>query len=116
MCAVTRRTVVRAAAVSAAAPLALLLTSAPAQAVIRDDGDQPGTAMSFFGWVGLFIALPTLLFAVIALLVYLPSMRSGPRYRPGVTWFAAPAWFGERASERSGSAPVQGGGGASARW
>ena len=30
---------------------------------------------------------------MIALLVVLPSVAKGPRYRPGASWWAAPVWF-----------------------
>ena len=57
--------------------------------------------------------------AIITFLVFLPSLVRGPRYRPGLGWWAAPVWFNgpEDADNavRTATATVQGGG-ASARW
>lgn len=41
----------------------------------------------------LFIGIPALAVAVAALLVYAPSIASGPRYRPGLSWWAPPVWI-----------------------
>jgi hypothetical protein len=102
--------------------VAVLATSSPAFANTRDDGDDPGPSLPVGEALLIYIGIPLLLFVVIALLVYAPSMARGPRYRPGLGWWAAPVWFG--GPEHSGSvesavsaaAPTQGGGGASARW
>ena len=58
----------------------------------------------------LFVGVPLLLAALITLLVYAPSTARGPRYRPGLSWWAEPEWFdgpeqGLRALE-SGGQPV----------
>jgi hypothetical protein len=105
---------------TAVAALVMLLNSSPAHALIRDDGDDPGQGLTTLAWTGIFIGLPVLLFVVIALLVYAPSMARGPRYRPDLGWEHAPVWFdgpsddsGQRAAP--GAATVTGGG-ASARW
>jgi hypothetical protein len=63
------------------------------------------------------------LFAIIALLVMLPSLAKGPRYRPGLSWWASPVWFGGPADPDAVSAerlaqikPTEGAGGTRARW
>lgn len=63
----------RVGAVSATATLMMLLTSPTALAAIRDDGDDPGKGMSTIDTLGLFVAAPLLLFAVIAGLCMIPS-------------------------------------------
>ena len=42
----------------------------------------------------LFVGLPVLVAAILALLVFAPSIASGPRYRPGLSWWAPPVWIG----------------------
>lgn len=42
----------------------------------------------------LFVGVPAGLFVLIALLVMAPSVAKGPRYRPGLSWWATPEWFG----------------------
>ncbi|GGV32231.1 hypothetical protein GCM10010495_56240 [Kitasatospora herbaricolor] len=63
----------RAGAVSAAATLMMLMSS-PAMALTRDDGDDPGAGLSVAQTLGLYVAIPIVLFAVIAGLVMLPSV------------------------------------------
>lgn len=89
----------------------------------RDDGDQPGPGLDVVQTLLLFVGAPVGLFVVIALLVAAPSMARGPRYRPGLGWWAAPVWFNgpedaERAVREAAGAEVSRspGGGASARW
>lgn len=48
--------------------LTALLTS-PAVALVRDDGDQPGSGLSVVETLGLYVAAPIVLFLVIAALV-----------------------------------------------
>ncbi|HEY5836281.1 hypothetical protein [Streptomyces sp.] len=59
---------VRAGVVTSATTLMLLMSS-PAFAVARDDGDDPGSGLSVIETLGLFVAAPIVLFAVIAGLV-----------------------------------------------
>lgn len=59
---------VRAGVVTSATTL-MLLMSTPAFAVARDDGDDPGSGLSVIETLGLFVALPFVLFGVIAGLV-----------------------------------------------
>ena len=75
--------------------------------------------------------IPVALFALICLLVYLPSMKKGQRYQPGLAWRNEPEWFGGprggvEAADGSPSRRRRGGhstadtesdrGGASGRW
>lgn len=39
-------------------------------------------------------AIPVALFVLITLLVYLPSMRRGEQYQPGLVWRGQSEWFG----------------------
>ncbi|MFE4604864.1 hypothetical protein ACFRKE_28850, partial [Kitasatospora indigofera] len=63
-----KRNALRAGAVSAAATLMMLMSS-PAMALTPDDGDDPGTGLSVAQTLGLYVAIPIVLFAVIAGLV-----------------------------------------------
>jgi hypothetical protein len=99
---------------------ALVLGAAgPVLAVTRDDGSETGSGFSVLETLLWFVGGPALLFVVIAILVSAPSMARGPRYRPGLGWWAAPVWFNgpdnADAAVRQ-AAPTTGGGGASARW
>jgi hypothetical protein len=104
----------------------LVLPGTPAGAAVtvlanaHDDGEDPGPGLSVLQTLGIFVGIPVLLFVVIAVLVAAPSAARGPRYRPGVGWWAAPVWFNgpddaERAV-RASAGSANDGGGASARW
>jgi hypothetical protein len=103
----------------------LVLAMAPAAAAATllatvDDGEEPGPGLSVIQTLGIFVGIPLLLFTIIAVLVAAPSAARGPRYRPGLGWWAAPVWFNgpddaERAVRESAGSASQGGG-ASARW
>ncbi len=98
--------------------------ASPALAQVPDDGDDPGAGLTPFEAILIYGVVPLALFALIALLVLAPSIARGPRYRPGLGWFAAPVWFGgpsnpDTALARARSLPAgvgSEGGGASARW
>jgi len=74
------------------------------------------------------VVIPVALFALICLLVYLPSMKKGQRYQPGLAWRNEPEWFGgprDGVVEAAGARPAAVGtatdtepdrGGASGRW
>ncbi len=117
-----RRTMAAAARGVAALALTVLLlmaTSPAVHALTRDDGDDPGVQLSPLEWLLYFVGGPILLFVVIAVLVFAPSMARGPRYRPGLGWWHAPVWFDgpARATPADAAAePTLSGGGASARW
>lgn len=84
-----------------------------------DDGSEPGDGLSVVETLFYFVALPTALFVGIAVLVSVATTARGPRYRPGVGWWAAPVWFnGPEAADTAvrTAVPTTEGGGASARW
>ncbi|GAA3832057.1 hypothetical protein [Streptomyces chiangmaiensis] len=64
-----KKNALRAGALAAGTTLMMLLMSSPALALTRDDGDDPGTGLSVAETLGLFVAAPLVLFAVIAGLV-----------------------------------------------
>ncbi|WP_155057023.1 hypothetical protein [Streptomyces blattellae] len=64
-----KKNALRAGALAAGTTLMMLLMSSPALALTRDDGDDPGTGLSVIETLGLFVAAPLALFAVIAGLV-----------------------------------------------
>ncbi|MBD2831940.1 hypothetical protein ACN6LF_004749 [[Kitasatospora] papulosa] len=59
----------RAGSVAAGTTLMMLLMSSPALALTRDDGDDPGPGLNVLETLGLYVALPIVLFLVIAGLV-----------------------------------------------
>ena len=84
-----------------------------------DDGEVPTEGISDLAALLIYVGIPALLFLVIALLVMAPSMARGPRYRPGLGWWAAPVWFNgpdEADAAVRRATPTTEGGGASARW
>ena len=73
--------------------------------------------MSFAQILGWFVLLPLAFAGLITLLVYAPSWVKGPKYRPGLNWWAEPAWIGGGSLDEAASASkVAEGGGCSARW
>ena len=67
--------------------------------------------------LGVFGLLPLTLLIVISLLVYTPSWARGPKYRPGLSWWAEPIWIGGTDLDAAAQAEaVREGGGCSARW
>jgi hypothetical protein len=112
-------------AASTAVTALFVLSATPASAAVtvlaaHDDGEDPGPGLSVIQTLGIFVGIPLLICIVIALLVSAPSVARGPRYRPGLGWWAAPVWFNgpadaERAVRESAGSASQGGG-ASARW
>jgi hypothetical protein len=69
--------------------------AAPALATAhRSDGDNPGPEISPLKAVLLFAGIPLGALALIALVVSLPSLMRGPRYRPGRGWQGTPEWYG----------------------
>ncbi len=112
----------RSATATAAACVVLLstvLAGAPAYAANLDDGQQPGGGLSVLQTLLVFVGIPAVLFAAVVVLVSAPSMARGPRYRPGLGWWAAPVWFNgpdDADTAVRTAAATAGGGGASARW
>jgi hypothetical protein len=95
------------------------------------DGDDPGPQLSTLKTVLIFGLIPVGAMLLIALVVSLPSLVRGPRYRPGRNWQGTPEWYGAPAAEvdagpghASGDAVTgkivatgdSDGGGSSARW
>ena len=68
-CTVDKKNALRAGALAAGTTLMMLLMSSPALALTRDDGDDPGPGLSVIQTLGLYVALPLVLFGVIAGLV-----------------------------------------------
>lgn len=66
-----KKNALRAGALAAGTTLMMLLMSSPALALTRDDGDDPGHGLSVVQTLGLYVAVPVALFAVIAGLVIL---------------------------------------------
>nr|WSX51829.1 hypothetical protein OG409_24625 [Streptomyces sp. NBC_00974] len=64
-----KKNALRAGAVTAGTTLMMLLMTSPALALTRDDGDDPGPGLSIAQTLGLYVALPIVLFLVIAGLV-----------------------------------------------
>ncbi|ORT61731.1 hypothetical protein [Streptomyces sp. CB03238] len=64
-----KKNALRTGAVAAGTTLMMLLMSSPALALTRDDGDDPGPGLSLAETLGLYVAAPIVLFAVIAGLV-----------------------------------------------
>jgi len=46
-----------------------------------------------------FVGIPALIVATVSLLVFAPSIAKGPRYRPGLSWWAPPVWIGGPAEQ-----------------
>ncbi|CAM5447646.1 MULTISPECIES: hypothetical protein [Streptomyces] len=64
-----KKNTLRAGALVAGTTLTTLLMTSPALALTRDDGDDPGPGLSVLETLGLYVALPIVLFVVIAGLV-----------------------------------------------
>ncbi|GGN48471.1 hypothetical protein ACFXN2_21750 [Streptomyces kronopolitis] len=63
-----KKNAVRAGTITAGTALMLLMSS-PAFALTRDDGDDPGPGLSVIQTLGLYVAMPIVLFLIIAGLV-----------------------------------------------
>jgi hypothetical protein len=73
---VDKKNALRAGALAAGTTLMMLLMSSPALALTRDDGDDPGSGLSVFQTVGLFVLIPLALFGLIAgLVIFLDKSR-----------------------------------------
>ena len=55
---------------------------------------EDGPAVSPLYTLLVLVGIPLLLFVLIALAVYVPSMSRGGSYQPGQAWRAEPEWFG----------------------
>jgi hypothetical protein len=56
--------------------------------------------------VAVFVGIPALIVAVVTLLVFAPSIAKGPRYRPGLSWWAPPVWIGGPSDVTTSGAPA----------
>ncbi|MEU4496090.1 hypothetical protein OG729_25845 [Streptomyces sp. NBC_00210] len=74
-----KKNALRAGAVAAGTTLMMLLLSSPALALTPDDGDDPGQGLSVAETVGLYVALPLAIFAVIAGLVMVLDKSRKPQ-------------------------------------
>ncbi|MFI8386062.1 hypothetical protein [Streptomyces sp. NPDC085540] len=67
-----KKNALRAGAVTAGTALMMLLMTSPALALTRDDGDDPGPGLSIGETIGLYVALPIVIFlGIIALVMVL---------------------------------------------
>ena len=91
-----------AASIGASVIAGAIVVAAPAMAI--GERGTPGDKLSILTTVALYLGIPLSAAALIAFLVFLPSMVSGPRYRPGRPWSATASWFGE--STGTGEVPL----------
>ena len=89
---------IRAAGVAAlSAASVVVLTAGPALAdrnpIGPSEGADPGPGLSPAATIALFLVLPLLVIGLISMLVLLPGMVRGARYRPTMGWDAPPVWF-----------------------
>ena len=75
-----KKNALRAGALAAGTTLMMLLMSSPALALTRDDGDDPGSGLSVIETLGLYVALPIVLFAgITALVMVLEKSHKQPK-------------------------------------
>ncbi|WP_030760827.1 hypothetical protein [Streptomyces sp. NRRL F-2664] len=74
-----KKNALRAGAVSAGTTLMMLLMTSPALALTRDDGDDPGPGLSIGETLGLYVALPLVIFLVIVGLVMVLDKSDKPQ-------------------------------------
>lgn len=67
--------------------------AAPAMASTVEDGEVLGDDLSLGRVLLTYVGIPLLIIATIWVLASLPYMLGAPRYRPGVSWWAAPVWI-----------------------
>jgi hypothetical protein len=110
-----------ASSISVAVIGSALIAAGPAMAI--GERGTPGGKLSAIETVAIFAGIPLAAATVISFLVFLPSIVSGPRYRPGRSWSATTSWFGEPIGSEAAAAAITTlppatvqGGGASARW
>jgi nitrate reductase NapE component len=87
---VTRTT--RVAAAAASGLLGVLLTAGPALAMEIDEG-YGEAEVGLTGALVLYGLLPLAILVGFGLLVWLPNVVRGDRYRPAKGWSAPPLWF-----------------------
>ena len=87
----------RAGVTVAAAAWTVLLTAGPALAdhnpLAPQEGADIHANISVAEGIALYVLVPAAIMLLIYLLVMLPGMVRGNRYRPNRGWSAAPVWF-----------------------
>lgn len=110
----------RAAAAVAALAGPLLVGPLCLPAFALQNGAQPDPGMPILEVIGVFVAIPLGLFALISLLVVAPNLLHRPRYRPGRPWLHDPIWFAgpeqPEAALRAADPGLQPKGGVGANW
>jgi hypothetical protein len=100
------------------------LAAAPALATAPDQWPEPAPVSTLHALL-IVGAIPIGLFALITLLVYVPSMMRDEKYHPGLAWRSEPEWFGGpnggiEAADKADPKAVEGAGaergGASGSW
>jgi hypothetical protein len=80
-----------------AAMSVVVLTAGPALAdrnpLGPSEGAEPGPGLSPAATIALFVLVPLAIIGTIAVLVLLPGMVRGTRYRPSMGWDVPPVWF-----------------------
>lgn len=113
---VRHRIALRATAVLTGLSLPLLLAG---PALARDDGEIP-SHIGVWYVIGVYVAVPLIIFGFIVAFVVLPTRLRAPRYRPGKPWHHEPLWFGgpddPDQALRGARAGVSAKGGARAEW
>jgi hypothetical protein len=66
--------------------------------------------------IGIYVGIPVGLFLLIAVLVMAPSLIRGSGYRPGLSWWSEPLWFGPTPAEADAEPAAKSQGGAGASW
>jgi hypothetical protein len=104
----------------------LLINSQPVFAVIRDDGDEPGVAISGAATVALFIGFPLLIIGLIALAILAPQWSRKARRESGFVSHTETWWLNGpgdeakhvelEASDEELGALILKAGGVSAKW
>jgi len=115
----------RAARALALTPAVLLLTAATPALAAAPDTWEKSPSVSPLHFLLIVAAIPAGLFVLISLLVYVPSLKKGDSYQPGLAWRNEPAWFGGPSSgveavDKQDPKAVEAGaderGGARAQW
>lgn len=104
----------------------LLINAQPVFAVIRDDGDEPGVAISGAASVALFIGFPLLIIGLISLAILAPQWSRKARRESGFVSHTETWWLNGpgdeakhvelEASDEELGALVLKEGGVSAKW
>jgi hypothetical protein len=104
----------------------LLINSQPVFAVIRDDGDEPGVAISGAATVALFIGFPLMIIGLISLAILAPQWSRKARRESGFVSHTETWWLNGpgdeakhvelEASDEELGALILKAGGVSAKW